>query len=69
MREQLTARAPFLTRKFKVSGGLAAMTLGELQGPVKAEPKFSKTLCKREHQWAMRRHTKRCRRCGLEETR
>jgi hypothetical protein len=69
MREQLTARAPLLTRKFKVSGGLAAMTLGELQGPVKAEPKFTKTLCKREHQWAMRRHTKRCRRCGPEETR
>ena len=69
MREQLTARAPFLTRKLKVSGGLAAMTLGELQGPVKAEPKFTKTLCKREHQWAMRRHTKRCRRCELEDAR
>lgn len=69
MREQLTARAPLLTRKFKLSGGLAAMSLGELQGPLKGEPKFTKTLCKREHQWAMRRHTKRCRRCGLEETR
>lgn len=69
MKEQLTARAPFLTRKRTVNGSLAARTLGELQGPVKVEPKFTKTICRREHQWAMRRHTKRCRQCGLEEAR
>jgi len=69
MREQLTARAPFLTRKLKVGGGMAAMTLGELQGSVKVEPKLAKTICRREHQWVMRRHTKRCRRCGLEDAR
>ena len=31
-KEQRTARAPFLTRKRTVSGGLAARTPGELQG-------------------------------------
>ena len=53
MKEQLTARAPFLTRKRTVNGGLAARTPGELQGPVKVEPQFAKTICQREHQWAM----------------
>lgn len=69
MKEQLTARAPFLTRRFKVSGGLAAMTLGELQGPATPGPKFAKTICRRQHRWRLARFTKRCLRCGLEETR
>lgn len=69
MKEQLTARAPFLTRKFKVSGGLAAMTLGDLQVPVKSARRFASRICQREHRWHFARHTKRCLRCGLEETR
>ena len=68
-REQRTARTPFLTRKRTVSGGQAARTPGDLQGSVKVEPQFAKTIGRREPPWAMRRHTKRCRRPGLEETR
>ena len=69
MKEQLTARAPFPTRKLKVSGGLAAMTLGDVQEPVKTARKFASRICQREHRWHNSRHTKRCLRCGLEETR
>ena len=68
-RKQLTARAPFLTRKLKVSGGLAAMTLGDVQEPVKTARKFASRICQREHRWHNSRHTKRCLRCGLEEAR
>ena len=68
-REQLTARAPRLTRKLKVSGALAAMTLGDLQGPVKTGRKFTSRICQRDHRWHNSRHAKRCLRCGLEETR
>ena len=49
MKEQLTARAPRLTRKLKVSGALAAMTLGDLQGPVKTARKLASRICPREH--------------------
>ena len=69
MKEQLTARAPFLTRKLKVSGGMAAMTLGDLQEPVRTVRKFASRICQREHRWRFALHTKRCLRCGLEETR
>ena len=69
MKEQLTARAPRLTRKLKVSGALAAMTLGDLQGPVKTARKLASRICQREHRWHNSRHAKRCLRCGLEETR
>ena len=69
MKEQLTARAPRLTRKLKMSGALAAMTLGDLQGLVKTARKLASRICPREHRWHNARHTKRCLRCGLEETR
>lgn len=69
MKEQLSKRAPILTRMLKMGEVLGAITLGDVQGPVRREPKFTKTLCKGEHRWAMRRHTKRCRRCGLEDAR
>ena len=69
MKEQLTARAPFLTRRFKLSGGMSAMTLGELQGPAKQRPKYTSALCKGEHRWLLGRHTMRCLRCGLEDAR
>ena len=69
MKEQLTARAPFPTRKLKMSGGLAAITLGDVQERVKTARKFASRICQREHRWQNARHTKRCLRCGLEETR
>ena len=69
MKEQLSKRAPILTRMLKMGEGLGAITLGDVQGPARTEPKFTKSLCKGEHRWVLRRHTKRCRRCGLEDAR
>lgn len=68
-REQLTARAPRLTRKLKVSGFLGAVTLGEIQIRVKRTHPFTKAVCRQEHHWRMGKHTKQCVRCGLEDAR
>ena len=69
MREQLTSRAPALTRKLKLSGGLAAGTLASLQVPVRRIQPFTKKLCTGEHRWRFGMFNKQCTRCGLEETR
>ena len=63
-REQLTARAPRLTRKLKVSGFLGALSLGEIQIKVNRVQPFTKALCRRDHRWRMGKHTRQCVRCG-----
>ncbi|MBI1178734.1 hypothetical protein GC207_14975 [bacterium] len=67
-KEQLTRRAPWVTRKIKVAGGLAAGTLADLQ--VKPDRKWkSKPAQCRNHRWIYRRFTKSCSQCGLEDVR
>ena len=69
MIEQLTRRAPLLTRKLKVSGFFRAGTLGEIQIKVNRVHPFAKTPCRREHRWRMGKFSKQCVRCGLEDAR
>jgi hypothetical protein len=62
-KEQLALRSMPLTRRMKVSGGLAAMSLGELQGPSRP---VSRHICK-NHRWRQSRWSRQCNVCGLVE--
>lgn len=67
-REQMTARAPVLSRKFKAAGGLAAGTLADLQQRPARKWRSTVARCTR-HRWLLGRFTRRCCRCGLEDVR
>ena len=61
--EQLALRAFGPTRRMKVSGGLAAMSLGDLQGPSRP---VSRHVCKK-HRWRVSKWSRQCFVCGLVE--
>lgn len=67
-REQMAIRAPRLTRRLKVSGGLAAGTLADVQARPTRKWRSTPARCTK-HRWWLGRFTMRCCRCGLEEAR
>ncbi len=63
MREQITSKAPPMTRRLKASGDLGGLTLGELQSVKK---RFAKRICKK-HIWRKSKWSRQCSICGLVE--
>jgi hypothetical protein len=53
------------SRRYHAGGGMAAMSLGELQG---AKRELTGRVCK-HHVWRIRKWSRECTRCGLLEDR